>query len=149
MHQTRHTRFLLIYIQNMKIKYYPNKQRINSAIRHGDPLLLLVSFDGELSIIGHIDDTLEHYILLKNAGFNERDIDKYFRIVVNKSGASWTFVCPSSYLNISNRDIRITKYYENGIDAISKALKLLGYDVPIDIPTRYRRHFNELKGSGK
>ena len=149
MHQTRHTRCLLIYIQTMKIKYHPNKRRINSAIRRDDPLLLLVSFNGELSIVGHIDDTSEHFILLKNAGFKESDINKYFRIVVNKSGAFWTFVCPGSYLNISNRDIRITKYYENGIDAISKALKLLGYDVPIDIPTRYRRHFNELKGSGK
>ena len=132
----------------MKIIYYPNKRRVNSAIKHDDPLLLLVAFDGELSIVGHIDDTSEHYILLKLAGYNESDIDKYFRIIVNKSGASWTFVCPSSYLNIPNRNRRLTKYYENGIDEISKALKLIGYNVPIDIPTRYRRHFNELRDNG-
>ena len=94
----------------MKIKYYPNKRRVNTAIKHDDPLLMLVAFDGELSIVGHIDDTAEHYILLKLAGFSESDIDKYFRIIVNKSGASWTFVCPSSYLNISDRNRRLTKY---------------------------------------
>lgn len=132
----------------MKIKYYPDKRRVNTAIKHDDPLLMLVAFDGGLSIVGHIDDTSEHYILLKHAGFNESDIDKYFRIIVNKSGASWTFVCPSSYQNISDRNRRLTKYYENGIDEISKALKLIGYNVPIDIPTRYRRHFNELRDNG-
>ena len=132
----------------MKIKYYPNKKHIDTAIKHDDPLLLLVAFDGEMSIVGNIDDTSEHYILLKLAGFPESDIDKYFRIIVNKSGASWTFVCPSSYLNISDRNRRFTKYYENGIDEISKALKLIGYNVPIDIPTRYRRHFNELRDNG-
>jgi hypothetical protein len=132
----------------MKINYYPNKQRVNTAIKHDDPFLMLVSFDGALSIVGHIDDTSEHYLLLKKAGFNESDIDKYFRIVVNKSGASWTFVCPSSYLNISDRNRRLTRYYENGIDEISKALKAIGYNVPIDIPARYRRHFDELRDNG-
>jgi hypothetical protein len=132
----------------MKIKYYPNKRRVNTAVKHDDPLLMLVSFNGELSIVGHIDDSAEHYILLKKAGLKESDIDKYFRIIVNKSGASWTFVCPSSYLNLSDRNRRFTKYYENGIVEISKALKVIGYDVPIDIPARYRRHFNELRDNG-
>lgn len=133
----------------MNIIYYPNNARIKTTIKNDDPLLLLVSFDGESAVIGNIDDTAEHYILLKRAGFPESDIDKYFRVVVNKSGASWTFVCPGSYLNINDRNRRLTKYYENGIDEISKALKLIGYNVPIDIPTRYRRHFDELRDTGK
>lgn len=58
-----------------------------------DPLYILVSFAGERTIVANIDDVAEHYILLKKAGFSESDIDTYFRIVVNKSGASWTFVC--------------------------------------------------------
>lgn len=48
---------------------------------------------GKRAIVANIDDVAEHYILLKKAGFSESDIDTYFRIVVNKSGASWTFVC--------------------------------------------------------
>jgi hypothetical protein len=55
----------------------------------------------------------------------------------------------SSYLKISNREFRLKKYYENGIDEITKALKQMNYDVPIDIPQRYRRHFNALKDNGK
>jgi hypothetical protein len=133
----------------MKIIYYPDQSHVTAAINHDDPLLLLVSFNGETAIVGNIDDTAEHYILLKHAGFPESDIDKYFRVVVNRSGASWTFVCPSSYLDIRDRSRRLTKYYENGIDEISKVLKILDYDVPIDIPTRYRRHFDELKDTGK
>jgi hypothetical protein len=129
----------------MNIVYYPDKKHVEIAIGNNDPLLMLISFDGETVIVGNIDDTSEHYILLKLAGFSENDLDKYYRVVVNNSGASWTFVCPSSYLNIQDRTRRLTKYYENGIDEISKALKTLKFNVPIDIPTRYRRHFDELK----
>ena len=39
----------------------------------------------------------KHLILLRLAGFEDIDLDKYFRLVVNKDGADWTFVCPSNY----------------------------------------------------
>jgi hypothetical protein len=129
----------------MKFIYYPSKRRISIAQAHDDPLVVLIGHDGDKSIVGPIDDVMEHHILLKKAGFQERDIYRYFRVIVNASGASWTFVCPSTYLDIRDRSRRLTKYFENGIVEIAKALKLLGYDVPIDIPARYRRHFNELK----
>jgi len=137
-----------IYFSPMRMIYFPDEDRIAESIENDDPLLLLVAFDGEQTIIGNIDDCLEHHILLKKAGFPEADLEKYFRIVLNKSVASWTYVCPSSYLNIKNREFRLKKYYENGIDEITKALKILDYEVPIDIPERYHRHFNALKGNG-
>jgi len=65
---------------------------------------MLISFEGETIIVGNIDDTAEHYILLKSTGFSE-----------------------------------------NGIDKISKALKIMNFDVQIDIPTRYRRHCSEIQ----
>ena len=135
----------------MQIIHFPDKKSVDAATKHDDPLLMLVSMDGETVIVSNIDDSMEHHILLKQAGFSENDIDKYYRIVVNKSGASWTFVCPSSYMNIRNRELRLKKYYEHGIDEITKALKLIKYDVPIDIPQRYRRHWDVLKdmGNGK
>jgi hypothetical protein len=133
----------------MHIINFPNKKRINESIKLNDPLLMLISFDGATIIIGNIDDCMEHHILLKNAGLTEGDLEKYFRIIVNKSEASWTYVCPSSYLNIKNREQRLKKYYENGIDKIEEALKSINYDVPINIPQRYRRHFDALKDDNK
>jgi hypothetical protein len=132
----------------MDIQFYPDKQTVEKAMALDEPLCILVSFDGERAIVANIDDVAEHYILLKKAGFSAMDIDNYFRIVVNKSGASWTFVCPSTYRNITDRARRISRFYEDGIDEITKALTLLHYDVPIDIPARYRRHFNELRDFG-
>jgi len=133
----------------MDITYYPDKSSVESAIKNDDPLLVLVACSGEEAIVSNADDSMEHYILLKQAGHSELEIDNYFRVVVNRSGADWTFVCPASYANIQDRYRRIEKYYEDGIDEISKTLKLLKYDVPINIPTRYRRHFNELRDMGK
>jgi hypothetical protein len=133
----------------MHIINSPDKKRINESIKLNDPLLMLISFDGETIIIGNIDDCMEHHILLKKAGFTEGDLEKYFRIIVNKSEASWTYVCPSSYLNIKNREQRLKKYYENGIDKIEAALRSINYDVPINIPQRYRRHFDALKNDNK
>jgi len=132
----------------MDLIFYPDKQTIDKAIDADDPLCILVAYTGERAIAANIDDVSEHYILLKKAGFSALEIDNYFRIVVNKAGASWTFVCPGNYKNIPDRTRRITTFYEDGIDEISTALKLLRYDVPIDIPTRYRRHLNELGDLG-
>lgn len=134
----------------MQIITIPDQKRIAESKKNDDPLVVLVSFDGEQIIVGNIDDCLEHHILLKKAGLPEADLEKYFRIIVNKSGASWTYVCPSAYLGIKNREFRLKKYYENGIDEITKALKRLGFDVSIDIPQRYRRHFDALgEGGGR
>ncbi|MGN0642143.1 MAG: hypothetical protein ACI4JJ_03275 [Huintestinicola sp.] len=126
----------------MTIIKYPNEQELDSAVLSDEPLLVLVSFDGETVIASQIDEAVEHHILLKKAGLPDTDIDKYFRLVVDRSGADWTFVCPPNYSSITRKDKRIEEFFKDGMRIIPKALKALGYDVPVSIPKRYRRHFD-------
>ncbi len=126
----------------MEIIYYPTAESFREAAEKDEPLLVLVSFNGERIIASQIDEAVEHHILLKKAGFSDTDIDKYFRLVVDKSGADWTFVCPESYSSITTKDKKIEGFFKDGMRVIPDALKRLGYDVPIEIPKRYRRHFN-------
>ncbi|MGB9612930.1 MAG: hypothetical protein ACPL4K_01965, partial [Candidatus Margulisiibacteriota bacterium] len=79
----------------MEILYYPDKAKVEKTMEDDDPLLVLISFDGRKLLISGIDDALDHVLLLKKLGFRETDIDSYFRVVVSKEGADWTFVCPS------------------------------------------------------
>jgi len=129
----------------MIIKYYPDETRVKEAIQADDPLLMLVSYDGSEVLLSNIDDAFEHLILLKKLGYKETEIDRFFRLVLNQEGADWTFVCPSNYKGISNKEKRIETFYEDGITQISKAIETVGYNVEIQIPQRYRRHFNMLK----
>ncbi len=126
----------------MEIIYYPNEESFREAADKDEPLLVLVSFDGERIIASQIDEAVEHHILLKKAGFPDTDIDKYFRLVVDKSGADWTFVCPESYSSVTRKDKKIEGFFKDGMKVIPEALKRLGYDVPVEIPKRYRRHFD-------
>lgn len=128
----------------MKIIKYPTETDVNTAISDKEPLLVLISFDGETVIVSHIDEAVEHHILLMKAGFSDRDIDKYFRIVLDDEGADWTFVCPPDYKNISDKSRRIKAFYKDGFNIISDVLQELGFMVGINIPRRYRRHFDEL-----
>ncbi len=134
----------------MDIIYFPSMDDVTAAQQAHDPLLLLVSFDEEKAIVAPLDETVEHNILLDRAGRagliqgNSRDIDKYFRAVVDEDGADWTFVCPSTYRNISDKVRRISVFYRDGFSALSHALQQLGLLVGIDIPRRYRRHLNML-----
>jgi len=130
----------------MKITYFPNKTIVNKATKADDPLLALFSFEGKRGIVSCIDDAMEHVILLKKVGMKESDIDSYFRLVINRSGADWTFVCPTGYKGIKDRNKRIEEFYSDGHKVIEKGLKSLKYDVPINIPPRFRRHFYELGG---
>ena len=126
----------------MEIIKYPNEEKFQTAVNEDEPLLVLVSFDGEKIIACQIDEAVEHHILLKKAGFPDTDIDKYFRLVVDKAGADWTFVCPESYSSITRKDKKIQEFFKDGMRIIPAALKKIGYDVPIEIPKRYRRHFD-------
>lgn len=91
-----------------------------------------------------VDEAVEHHILLMNAGFSDRDIDKYFRIVLDKDGADWTFICPPDYKNIADRQRRIAQFYKDGFSTITDFLAEINMLVGIDIPRRYRRHLNAL-----
>ena len=75
------------------------------------------------------------------------NIYDYFRIIFDNEGADWTFVCPPNYKNITNKEKRITEFFNDGVDAITEFLKQIGYDVPINVPRRYRRHMDYLKNS--
>lgn len=128
----------------MNIIKYPSESDVNRAIKDNEPLLVLISFDGKTVIISQIDEAVEHHILLMKTGFKDTDIDKFFRIVLDKDGADWTFVCPPNYKNISDKQRRIGQFYKDGFSIISDVLHDLGYMVGINIPRRYRRHLNML-----
>lgn len=128
----------------MNIVKYPSEADVNNAISHKEPLLVLISFDGQTVIMSHIDEAMEHHILLLKAGFSDKDIDKYFRLVLDDESADWTFVCPPDYKNISDKTRRIKQFYKDGFTVISDILQELGLMVGINIPRRYRRHFEML-----
>ncbi|MEG0895641.1 MAG: hypothetical protein RSE93_07980 [Oscillospiraceae bacterium] len=128
----------------MNIIKFPSENEVNQYIKDKEPLLVLISFDGEEVIMSHIDDAVEHHILLKKVDKKDTDIDNYFRIVLDDEGADWTFVCPPNYKNISRKDKRIEEFYKDGFTIISSVLHSLGYLVGINIPKRYRRHFDML-----
>lgn len=123
---------------------YPDEAAVNAAIKDGEPMLVLISFDGGTAIMAHIDEAFEHHILLEKVGIDSREIDKYFRIVLDNEGADWTFVCPPDYKNIEDKQRRITAFYKDGFAAISEVLSGLGLMVGINIPKRYRRHFDYM-----
>lgn len=128
----------------MTIIKHPTEADVTTAIKQKEPLLVLISFDGKTVIMSQIDEAMEHHILLAKAGFDSRDIDKYFRIVLDDEGADWTFVCPPDYKGIEDKRRRIKAFYKDGIAAISDVLLELDFVVGINIPRRYRRHFDYL-----
>lgn len=128
----------------MNILKVPSDKSVDDAINAKEPLLMLVSFDAENVILSHIDEAVEHHILLEKAGLDSRDIDKYFRLVLDDEGADWTFICPPDYKNITDRQRRITAFYKDGFAVLSDVLSQLGFMVGINIPKRYRRHFDYM-----
>ncbi|MDR3012309.1 MAG: hypothetical protein LBU70_03760 [Chitinispirillales bacterium] len=129
----------------MLIITYPENIDINSTLQAGDMLIAVISFDGTRAIISHIDECMEHHILLSKAGLPSLDIDKYFRIVFDRENADWTFVCPLDYKNITDKTRRITAFYKDGFDTISAFMAKIGLFIGIKIPKRYSRHINEMK----
>jgi len=103
-----------------------------------------VFFDNENAFVSHLDDSVEHHILLAKADLNQNDIDKYFRIIFDKESASWTFICAPDFKGITDKTRRITTFYKDGFIAISAFLAEFGYLVEITIPKRYRRHIEIL-----
>lgn len=128
----------------MDIFKYPSDESVNKAMSADEPLLAVISFDGKNAVMSQIDEAMEHHILLMKAGYNDTDIDGFFRIVLDKSGADWTFVCPPDYKDIPFKDKRIEAFYKDGFSVISDFLHSIGYLVGIDIPKRYRRHFDAM-----
>lgn len=126
------------------IKFYGNDTEKKEFLLHNDePLMAVIAFDGSSAVVSLLDEGFEHHILLARA-LNRFDIDRYFRIIFDNEAAEWTFVCPPDYKGITNNEKRIERFYADGIDAITEFLKEVGYNVPIKIPRRYRRHIDYL-----
>ena len=130
----------------MKIQKYPNGQDFDYAVKADEPIFALISFDGEEVIVSQADDALDFRLLLRFVRNSDKDINKYYRLVVDHEGADWTFVCPPDYSSITRREKRIEEFFKDGMRVIPKVLKAMGYDVPVAIPKRYRRHFNIMNG---
>lgn len=128
----------------MNLIKYPSDEAVSKAMAADEPLLILISFDGKTAIMSQVDEAVEHHILLMDVGYKDTDIDKFFRIVLDQSGADWTFVCPPDYKNIPFKDKRIEAFYKDGFSVISDFLHSIGYLVGINIPKRYSRHLNTL-----
>ena len=123
----------------MEIVKYPSDEAVAEAMRNDEPMQVLISFDGEKAIMSQIDEAVEHNLLLMNCGYNNTDIDKFFRIVLDKSGADWTFVCPPDYKDIPFKDKRIMMYHKDGFGIIADFLHEIGYIIGINIPERVSR----------
>lgn len=132
----------------MKITKHSEISSVEEAIEKDEPLFAVISFDGSEAIVSHADEVVEHYVLLEKSGISGTKIDKYFRIVFDKSGADWTFICPPDYKGISDKQRRIAEFYKDGFAIISSFLSEIGYLVDIVIPQRYKRHF-KIMSNGK
>lgn len=128
----------------MNITRINDYETVENAIEKDEPLMAVIDFKGERAFVSHIDDGVEHHILLAKAGQSQNDIDKYFRIIFDKRAANWTFICPPDYKNIPDKTRRIATFYKDGFSVISAFLSLFGYLVEIKIPDRYRRHIQVL-----
>ncbi|MDR0331388.1 MAG: hypothetical protein LBH93_06755 [Chitinispirillales bacterium] len=115
---------------------------IDASIRKGEPMLAVIAFDGSHAIIGLLDECMEHHILLTKSGLSSADIDNYFRIVFDRSGANWTFACPPGYMNIPDKAARISRFYTDGFATISAFMAEMGLLVGLKIPKRYKRHLD-------
>ena len=128
----------------MIYRKHPDAKTVDMHIAKKEPLLIAISFDGEKVLISHIDDSVEHHILLAHFDEPPQDMDKYFRIAVDAESADWTFVCPPDYRGITDRKHRITAFYNDGITAASRVLADIGYFSDIRIPKRYRWHLDAI-----
>jgi hypothetical protein len=133
---------LLCYVNITK---YSEHEDIEKGLSTGEPMLAVISFDGRYAYIGHIDECLEHHILLAKVGHRSDDIDKYFRIIfAHGEACNWTFIVPPNYRNITNKETRVSSFYRDGHETISQFLTQLNMQLDIRIPTRYRRHLTPI-----
>lgn len=130
----------------MEIINLPDKQSVIEALHNDEPMISAIGTDGQTAILAPLDYGFEHHVLISQAGYKETDIDKFFRIIFDKSGADWTFVCPPDYKNISPKSCMTKTFYKDGLSEIGEFLTMVGYCISINIPQRYKRHFNMVSG---
>ena len=108
--------------------------------------MAVIAHDGTHAVVSLLDEGCEHHLLLANA-LDKYNIDEYFRFIFDIEGADWTFVCPPDYKGIANKEKRIESFFGDGVDVITEFLKQIDYNVPVNIPKRYRRHMEYLNNS--
>ena len=128
----------------MEIIEFNDYSTVEAARAKDEPLMAVISFDASKAYVCHLDDGVEHHILLMKVGYTGTEIDKFFKIIFDKEGADWTFICPPDYKNIEYRSQRIKQFYKDGISTISEFLADFGYLCDIRIPKRYSRHLNAM-----
>lgn len=124
----------------MEIKWIDNINPLPTQ----EPLIAAISIDETHAVVGLLDDGFEHNVLLRKVLNSDKDLDKYFRIIFDTDGADWTFVVPTDYKNISNKEKRIKEFYNEGYKTIISFLQQIGYPEIVEIPKRYRRHLDYL-----
>lgn len=68
----------------------------------------------------------------------------YYRSIFDRNGADWTIICHSDYKDIPDSDKRKKQFYRDGISTISEFISEFGYLCHIQIPKRYKRHFDAM-----
>ena len=53
----------------MEITKYNDYENVENAINKNEPLMAVISFDGSKAYVCHIDDGVEHHILLSKVGY--------------------------------------------------------------------------------
>ena len=128
----------------MEIIEYNDYETVANARAKDEHLMAVIAFDGSKAYVCHLDDGVEHHILLRKVGYTGMEIDRFFRIIFDKEGADWTFICPPDYKHIKYRSKRMKQFYKDGISAISEFLADFGYLCDIKIPRRYHRHLDAM-----
>lgn len=111
--------------------FFPGREAVEAARREGEPLLLLVSVDGETAVIAPADEAVEHHILLDRAG-KAGLIEGDSGISTGISGRWWMkkgrtgpLSARPGYKGISDKGRRIAAFYRDGFAAISEALGIM------------------------
>lgn len=113
--------------------YVPDKETVTARFGTSEMFILVITYDAETAAIAPIDEAPEHYILLNKAGIGEINLDRCFRVVFDDKAAEWTFVCPSDYAHIADKQKRIAQFYKDGCRTISHVLSNLGYMIDLTI----------------
>lgn len=117
----------------MNMIYVPDKETVTARFGTSEMFILAITYDEETAAIAPIDEAPEHYILLNKAGIGEINLDRCFRVVFDDKAAEWTFVCPSDYAHIADKQKRIAQFYKDGFRTISHVLSDLGYMIDLTI----------------
>ena len=133
----------------MNMVYVPDKETVTAHFVTGEMFILAITYDEETAAIAPIDEAPEHYILLNKAGIGEINLDRCFRVIFDDKAAEWTFVCPSDYAHISDRQKRIAQFYKDGFRTIPHVLSDLGYMIDLTIRRNRVEDSIEMQGSDK